>query len=141
MGSDLNKNLFTGRVVRDAELRYTPSGMAVCNFCLAVSRYVPKGQDGKADFFDFQLWDKPAEALSKYLTKGAKVAVDASARKESWEKDGQKHNKVVFNVNTIHFVGSAPKAGGTPAQASGPTGGGALEDDYDPRAYEDDIPF
>lgn len=66
------KTIGLARLGRDAELRYTPSGEAVCNLSLAVN-YGKKGQDGNrpTQWIDASLWGKQAEALTPYLTKGS----------------------------------------------------------------------
>ena len=63
-----------GRIGRDVELRYTPSGDAVCNIALAVD-YGRKGQDGKrpTQWYEVSLWGKRAEALQPYLLKGGMI--------------------------------------------------------------------
>ncbi|WP_262405552.1 single-stranded DNA-binding protein [Pseudomonas fluorescens] len=61
-----------GRLGRDAELRYTPNGDAVCNLALACE-YARKGQDGKRppQWIDATLWGKQAETMAPYLLKGS----------------------------------------------------------------------
>lgn len=136
MAGDINQVILVGRVTRDAELKYTASGTALCNFSLAVNRRAKQGEEwvDVASFFDLTLWDKTAENLKKYLVKGAQVVVQGELRQERWEKDGQKYSKVqVFPLN-VQLVGGQ-RQGGEGMASSQPTKGG------DPQAYEDDTPF
>ena len=70
--------IIIGNLGNDAEMRYTPSGVPVASFNLAASRQW-QGQDGqkkdKTTWFRVSVWNKPAEALTQYLTKGKQVMV------------------------------------------------------------------
>lgn len=136
MSKDINSVTMVGRVVRDAELKYTNSGVAQSRFSLAVNRSVKKGDQWteEVSYFDFTLWGKQAEALNKFLTKGKQVAIKAELKQERWEKDGQAHSKVGFDISDIQLLsggqGAKPADGGaTGAPAGHPMGG------------DDDIPF
>jgi single-strand DNA-binding protein len=137
MAGDINTVVLVGRVTRDAELRYTGSGTALCNFSVAVGRRVKKGDEwtNEASFFDLTLWDKQAENLKQYLVKGTQVAVQGELRQERWEKDGQKHSKVAVFVSSLQLLGGGKREGSAPAP-SGSQGESGPAD-----AYEDDIPF
>jgi single-strand DNA-binding protein len=161
MAGDINQVILVGRVTRDAELRYTASGAALCNFSVAVNRRIKKAEQwtDEASFFDLTLWDKQAENLNKYLVKGTQVAVQGELRQDRWEKDGQKFSKVQVFVNNLQLLGSARGSSGEGNR--GPEAGYAAPsrypesapqapsrqapqkpaDDFDPHAYEDDIPF
>jgi len=158
MAGDINQVILVGRITRDAELRYTASGSALCNFSIAVNRRVKKGEQwqDEASFFDLTLWDKQAENLNKYLVKGTQVAVQGELRQDRWEKDGQKFSKVQVFVANLQLLGSARSGSGegrgpesgysapAPARASEPQRAAPQRpaaEDFDPHAYEDDIPF
>jgi single-strand DNA-binding protein len=157
MAGDINQVILVGRITRDAELRYTASGSALCNFSIAVNRRVKKGEQwmDEASFFDLTLWDKQAENLNKYLVKGTQVAIQGELRQDRWEKDGQKFSKVQVFVSNLQLLGSARgNAGeGAPRSDSGysaparspepqrPAPQRPATEDFDPHAYEDDIPF
>ncbi len=90
MGSraSLNKVLLIGNLTRDPELRYTPSGAAVCSFGLATNRtYVSSDGTKKeeAEFMKIVAWNKLAELCSQLLTKGRKVYVEGRMQTRSWE--------------------------------------------------------
>ena len=155
MAGDINQVVLVGRVTRDAELRYTASGAALCNFSVAVNRRTKKGDQwqDEASFFDLTLWEKQAENLSKYLVKGTQVAVQGELRQDRWEKDGQKFNKIQVFVNNLQLLGSARSQSGEgrgsdtgnfarPVEPSRPAPSSKpATEDFDPQAYEDDIPF
>ncbi len=144
---DLNMVALIGRLTRDAELRYTTSGSALCNFSIAVNRRVKKGEQwlDEASFLDITLWGKQGENLNKYLLKGGQVAIQGSLKQDRWEKDGAKMSKVSVHVEDIQLLGGKPQGGNSgasepqrkaPSKPSTPS-----NDDFDPSAYEDDIPF
>jgi single-strand DNA-binding protein len=111
--TDLNHVILIGRLTRDAELKYTAGGTAVCKFAVAVNRRRKNGDqwEDEANFFDVVLWGKQGEALEKYLLKGKQVGIDGELRQERWEKDGQNRSRVEIAANTIQLLGG--KDGGT----------------------------
>lgn len=131
MASDINSGVIVGRITRDAELRYTGSGQALCNFCIASNRRMKKGDQwiDEASFVDLTLWGKQAEGLNKYLTKGTQVAVQYTLIQQRWEKDGQKHSKLVPNVEDIQLIGGKREGGESPQDRQEPP--------MNPRTYED----
>ena len=101
MGKSVNQVILLGRLTRDAELRTTGGGKNVTEFSLAVD----KGND-EASFFDVVAWEKTAELVSQYTSKGSKVLVQGRLDQQSWEKDGQKRSKVVVIANDVTFLDS-----------------------------------
>jgi single-strand DNA-binding protein len=131
-----------GRIGRDAELRYTPSGDAVCGIPVAVD-YGRKGQDGKkpTQWYEVTLWGKQAEALAPYLLKGKQVFFTGTdLHVESFSKaDGSQGTKLVCRAGEIKFASdgqqqqqAAPQPKPAPRQAPKPEA---------PDAFDDDIPF
>ena len=110
--ADINRVTQVGRLTRDAEVTYTPGGMAIASLSIAVNRSV-KGADGQwmdeANYFDIKVFGKQADALKPYLTKGKQIAVDGYLKQERWEKDGQKRNRVIINANDIQLLGGKDK--------------------------------
>lgn len=109
MGQSKARGDFIGRLTRDAELTYTSGGMALCKFSIVTDDRVKKGDQwvDEPSFWNCTLWGKQAESLNQYLTKGKLVGLDGSLRVESWDKDGQKHNKVSVNVSSIVLLGGS----------------------------------
>jgi len=141
MANDFNNVVLIGRVTRDAELKYTPSGTAVTKFGLAVNRKRKQGDEyiEEASFFDITAWAKLAENLSQYLTKGKQVGVCGELRQERWEdKDGNKRSKVGITANAIQLLGGDKRQEAAPRQAAPPVQPGEFSaSDF----VDDDIPF
>lgn len=89
----LNKATLIGNLTRDPELRYTPSGTAVCSFGLATNRSWTTESGEKKEETEFHRivsWNKLAELCSQLLTKGRKVYVEGRLQTRSWQgQDGQ----------------------------------------------------
>jgi single-strand DNA-binding protein len=86
-----------GNLTGDPELRFTPSGVAVANFRLAVTPRVREGdqwKDGDTSFFRVNAWRGLAENLTETLTKGTRVIVTGKLRNRSWETDGGEQRTV-----------------------------------------------
>lgn len=96
-----------GRIGRDAEVRYTQAGDAVCSIPVAVD-YGRKGQDGKkpTQWFEVTLWGKQAEGLAEYLTKGKQVFFTGTdVHIETFPKsDGTEGVKLVCRCSEIKFA-------------------------------------
>ena len=114
---DLNRFLLTGRLVRDCELRYTQSNKAVANFVLAVGRRTNNNGEQETDFLDCVVWNKQAENLSRYTSKGSKVAVDGRLQKRSYQaNDGSTRYVVEIVCESITFLDSKPQTDNTNQQ-------------------------
>ena len=156
MSGSLNRVMLIGRLTRDPELRFTPSGTAVCNLALATNRY---GQDPNGerreytDYHDIVVWNsgnrKLAELCGQYLQKGRMVYVEGRLQTRSWDdKDtGAKRYKTEVNANDVQFLDSRQDGdGGGRADLSGqPAGAAAATPALAPSAGgdvdPDDIPF
>ena len=104
---DTNHVVLVGRLTRDAVQKYLQSGLSVVDFSIAVNRSVKKGDkwEDEASFFDVTLFGKSGEAVAQYLTKGQQIAVAGELKQDRWEKDGQKHSRVVIVADTVQLVG------------------------------------
>lgn len=116
--ASLNKVLLIGNLTRDPELRYTPSGAAVCTFSVATNR-VYVASDGtkkeEAEFIRIVSWNKLAELCSKLLTKGRKVYVDGRLQTRSWETpDGQNRQTTEVVIDDMRILDSRRDQEGTP---------------------------
>lgn len=89
----LNKVQLIGNLTRDPELKYTPTGTAVCTFSIATNRQWTTDQGEKKDEADFHRcvsWNKLAEICNNLLKKGRKVYVEGRLQTRSWQaQDGQ----------------------------------------------------
>jgi single-strand DNA-binding protein len=151
--ADINYVVLVGRLTRDANLKFTSSGLAICEFSLAINRRVRQGDTwtDEAHFFDITLFGKQGEAIAQYMTKGNQIAVEGELRLDRWEQDGQKRSKIKIVANNIQLLGSRGGAsGGAPGRSqktqdgsgdSSPGGAYQAPDDREPGHFEDDIPF
>lgn len=139
--SDINNVSLTGRLTRPPELRVTAGGTQILAFGLAFNTSVRNRQTGEWDergnFIDCTMFGKRAEALSRYLTKGQKVAIAGKLRYSTWDKDGQRHSKLDLIVDEIEFMGQRQGAA-QPAQVPA-----APQAPMPPvvDAFDEDIPF
>lgn len=100
---NLNKVMVTGRLTRDPETKYLPSGAAVATLGLAINRpFQDKNGEWKQEtiFIDVETWSKLAERCSEGMKKGDQVYVEGRLKQETWERDGQKRSaiKIVADV-------------------------------------------
>lgn len=104
----MNHATFIGRVGQDAELRYTNGGKAVSSFSMAIDN----GKDANGEkrtptWIKATLWEKRAESLTKYITKGKLVAVSGPVSVEAWvgKTDGNAQGKIVLTIREFEFCG------------------------------------
>ena len=104
----LNQISIMGRLVRDAELRYTKTGSAVANYTLAVERdFVNKDGKKDVDFIDCVVLGSAGEKLAKYLTKGRQILTVGRLQIVHWEdNNGTKHKQASVVVNRVYFCDS-----------------------------------
>lgn len=107
----MNKVILIGRLTKDVELKYTPSGSAVANVTVAVDRYSKEG-DKSADFISVVVWNKSAENLAQYKGKGDQIAVEGSLQTRSYEaQDGSKRYITEVLASRIEFIGNKSDGG------------------------------
>ncbi len=130
-----NRVILVGNLTRDPELKYIPSGAAVCEVGLAVNDR-RKNASGEwveeTTFVDVTLWARTAEVASEYLSKGSPVLIEGRLKLDTWEKDGQKRSKLRVVGERMQMLGG--RGGG----GSGSDGGGRQYDssEYGPSADE-----
>ena len=104
----MNRVELVGRLSRDPELRHTSSGMAVCQINVAISRRAAQGSEPQADFINVVVWDKQAENVARYLSKGRQVAVEGRIQTRSYDNNEGKRTYITEVVaNNVEFLGSA----------------------------------
>jgi single-strand DNA-binding protein len=104
----VNNVVLVGRLAADPEMRYTPNGIAVTNFRLAVNRRPRRDQSAEerqADFIDIVAWRQTAEFCGNYLNKGSLISVEGRIQVREWEtQDGQRRRNVevvAFSVQAL----------------------------------------
>ena len=108
-----NKVFLIGNLTRDPELRYTPSGLPVARFTVAVNR--PKRKDAEkndVDFINVTAWRRLAEICGEYLKKGNPVAVEGRLSIRSYRaKTGEKRTAVEVVADGMQMLGRKPQGG------------------------------
>ena len=101
-----NRIILIGRLTRDPEVRYTPSGMTVTSFGLAVNTRSKQGDDFKEEvlFIDCVVFGKQAESSGQYLSKGSLILIEGRLRERKWEYEGQKKSKMEVIVSNVRFL-------------------------------------
>lgn len=104
----LNKALLIGNLTRDPELRYTPTGTAVCTFGLATNRQWTTEEGEKredAEFHNIVCWTRLAEICAEYLKKGSQAYVEGRLSTREWEgQDGQKRRTTEIIAESVIFL-------------------------------------
>lgn len=101
----MNMCIFSGRITRDAETRYTQGGTAITTLSIAVES--GSGDYKRTDFPELKIWKR--EKLAPHLTKGKAITVTCEMETERWEKDGQKRQAIRFVVRDLEFQQGTPK--------------------------------
>lgn len=113
----MNKLAATGRVVADAELRFTPGGDPIANFRLASD--VGFGDKKTTNWFNCQIWGKRGEALASHLTKGQQVTVFGQLTLREWtNKEGVKALSPDIRIDEIELQGGKQSSGAAPSRAA-----------------------
>jgi single-strand DNA-binding protein len=156
----INKVMLTGRLTRDPETKYLPSGTAVTMLAIAVNRrYQDKNNEWRDEttFLDIETWGKLAERCAETLRKGRPVFVEGRIKSDTWERDGQKQTKIRINADRVtgfdvpsrgggdaQDVGGEEEAGPAPSQQQRQrqrTGAASDNLDFSEPNVQDDIPF
>ncbi len=104
----MNKVFLIGRLSRDPELRHTSNGTAVCQINVAISRPVGQGKDPETDFINVTVWNKPAENVAKYLSKGRQIAIEGRIQTRNYDNnEGKKVYVTEVIASNVEFLGSA----------------------------------
>lgn len=144
MAKDLNKVMLTGRLGRDVDLKYTPSGQAVATFSVASDRAIrdENGENGwrqETEWFRVVAWRDLAERIAKNLTKGTRVYIEGRIQTREWnDQQGQKQRTTEVIANDYIVLESRKQQGAeagedndidaafnsAPANRNGNNGGG-----------------
>jgi single-strand DNA-binding protein len=110
----LNRTILIGRLTRDPELRYTPNGVAVTTFTLAVDRPFSNQQgDREADFINIVTWRQLAETCANYLRKGRLTAVEGRIQVRNYENnEGRKVYVTEVVADNVRFLESSNSGSG-----------------------------
>jgi single-strand DNA-binding protein len=128
-----NTVLLTGRLTRDAELKYTAAGVAVCHFSIAVNRNYkdPKSGEWKDDtsYVDINVWREAAERCGKILKKGSPVHIEGRLKSSSFEgKDGAKRTKLEVEARRVQILEKASSGSSGGGESEAPSVGADIEE-------------
>lgn len=144
----MNRVILVGRLTKDPELRYTPNGVAVANFTLAVNRsFKNAAGDYDADFINVVVWRKPAENVANYLKKGSLAGVDGRVQTRNYEgTDGKRVYVTEVMAESVQFLdtrGQGGNSGGsnTNNQGNQNNGGNGQNQNNNNYTRVDDDPF
>jgi single-strand DNA-binding protein len=140
----LNRVLLLGRVGSDPELRQA-GNTPVLKLRLATSEtYLDRNKvrQERTEWVNICIFGRRAEALSKFLAKGARIFVEGSLRTSSYEKNGEKRYRTEVIASNIILAGGKRDGGGSAGgerESSRTAGGGFDDSDYGPNGGEDDL--
>ena len=152
MGGSVNKVILIGRLGKDPEIKYTPSGAPVAKFSLATDE-VFKDRTGeqqrRTEWHSIVAWSKLAEICGEYLTKGKQVYIEGSIRSRQWEdQTGNKRTSYEIVAREMKMLGSradseraAAASSPSPAERAAPERPAAAEPAPESEITDEDIPF
>ena len=125
----MNKFIGIGRLTKDPEIKVTQNGTKVAKFTIAINRKFKKEE---TDFLNVLTFNKTAEFIEKYFTKGQEILIEGSVQTRSWEnQDGKKSYATEIIANEVGFVGSK-KDNASPTET---------EKEFYPLDNDDSLPF
>ena len=137
----MNKVVFSGRLTRDPEMRYSNDGKAVAKFDIAVNRKFKRENEPDADFFSCVCFGKTAEVVERYVAKGTKLMISGEVRNNNYtNREGQKVYGTQILVDEIEFCESKNSGESAPSQPyrRDTSGDGFMNI---PDGIEDELPF
>jgi single-strand DNA-binding protein len=152
MSGSVNKVILIGRLGKDPEVKYTPSGAPVAKFSLATDE-VFKDRSGeqqkRTEWHNIVAWNKLAEICGEYLTKGKQVYIEGSIRSRQWEDQaGNKRTAYDIVAREMKMLGSkadsdraAAASAAAPAERTPVEKPPAAEPPAEPEITDEDVPF
>ncbi len=127
----MNRVVLVGRLTKDPELRYTPNGVPVATFTLAVNRtFSNQKGEREADFINCVIWRKPAENVANYLKKGSLAGVDGRIQTRNYEgQDGKRVYVTEIQAESVQFL--EPRSSSAGEREGGSYGGQKSYDNND----------
>jgi single-strand DNA-binding protein len=127
-----NRVVIVGNLTRDPEVRYLPSGQAVCDLAVAVNERVKSGNEwvDQPTYLDVTLWERQAETAGQYLRKGNPVLIEGRLRQDNWtdKNTGEKRSKIKITGDRMVLLGGRPegasRGGGHSGEGAPPSRGG-----------------
>ena len=133
MEKNVNKVLLMGRLGADPEMKYTQGGTAVARLSLATDRGRKNGES-VTDWHTVIVWDKLAEAVNQYVSKGQRIYVEGRLVQNSWTgDDGQRRYRAEVHAQEVVFLDSSRNGNGGNGNGNGNYANANVQDD--------DLPF
>ncbi len=152
--ANFNKVILAGNLTRDPEMRYTPKGVAIARFGLAINRTWKNEageQQNETTFVDVDAFARTAEVISQYLKKGRPILIEGRLRYDTWDdkQTNQKRSKLSVVCENFQFLDSGRTEGGTPqarpaaapAAHAAPAAAPPSPESDVPPVEQDDVPF
>jgi len=110
----MNRVVLVGRLTKDPDLRYTPNGVPVATFTLAVNRpFSSQSGEREADFINCVVWRKPAENVANFLKKGSLAGVDGRIQTRNYDgQDGKRVYVTEVQAESVQFLEPRSASGG-----------------------------
>ena len=142
MANDINHVTIVGRLTRDAEISYLPSGAPMAKISIAVNRSRKNGDQwmDEVSYFDSAIFGKTAENLKPYLSKGKQVGLEGHLKQDRWEKDGQKFSRISIIADNVQLLGGRSDGGGS-GYSGAPSATTGQQSPQSGDGDPDDIPF
>ena len=135
----MNKVVLVGNTCNDIEVRKTQSGKSVCEFALAINENY--GGENRTDFIDVQAWEKTAENLAKFVSKGSKLLVEGKIRTSTYQnQDGKKMKRTVVVASNFEFM-QTKQTIQQPQPIQAPTPQPMAQPQQEPTIEMDELPF
>jgi single-strand DNA-binding protein len=137
----LNRTILIGRLTKDPDLRYTPAGVAVCAFTLAVDKPFSKDGEREADFIPIVTWRQLAETCANYLKKGRLTAIEGRIQVRNYEgNEGRRIYVTEIVADNVRFLESGRQESGQSESRS--SNQDPFSDEGKPiNISNDDLPF
>ena len=123
--ASVNKVIIVGNLGKDPEVRYMPSGSAICSVTIATSRQWKDKTSGdrqeETEWHRVTFFDRMAEIAGEYVTKGSPIMIEGRLKLDTWEKDGKKNSKLRVVGERLVLLGSR-QGGPGPEGSRGPEG-------------------
>jgi single-strand DNA-binding protein len=137
----INNVTLVGRLTKDPDLRYTPNGVAVANFTLAVNRpFSNQSGENEADFINCVVWKKAAENLANFMSKGSQIGVVGRVQTRNYENNEGKRvfiTEIVADI--VQFLEPKKTGDGHPSEPSNNNSFAAKSEPID--IDDSDLPF
>ncbi len=142
----INKVIIIGRLGKDPDMRYAPSGTAIASFSVATNHSVKDAEGSwneQTEWHNIKTFGRQAEFVGEYLKKGRQVFLEGRLQTSSWEdQGGQKKYRTEIIASNVQFIGSKSDSDSTEAPPAKETNEPAPDDQVSaPPAEEDDLPF